>query len=274
MTFPRTPRRAAAALFAVAVTTLASVLAQPALAAPLKILGVEEPPGSYANDKGKAFGLSVDVVAEIQRRVGNKDPIRIVPETDALESARTQPNVVAFSFSRTAEREPQFHWITQVIRKPWVVYALKTTSLKVNSLAGMREIHGIGVVDGDVRAKLLQKDGFTNLLVAAEPEENIQNLLDGKVQAIFYEPAGVAYYCRKLKCGKDAIVNAYSPRSSDVYILMSKGTPAATVKAWQDAAAAMKADGTFEQIAKRWVIKSAMEFGVQSAVANGAVTFK
>lgn len=258
----------------VALAVLALSLAAPAGATEISIYGVEEAPGSYANDKGKALGFAVDVVAEIQKRIGNKDPIRIVAETMALDSARTKPNVVAFSFSRTAEREPQFHWITQVIRKPWVVYALKTTSLSVNSVEGMRAIPKIGVVDGDVRAKYLQKEGFTNLDVVAEPEDNIRNLLDGKVQAIFYEPAGIAFYCRKLHCPKDGIVNAYSPRSSDVYILMSKATAPEIVKAWQDAAKAMKADGTFDAIAKRWVLKSALDFGVDSYLKDGAIVFK
>lgn len=257
------------------LAALLCTLALPARGAePLKIYGVEEAPGSYASDKGKPLGLSVDVIQEIQKRVGNKDRIEIVSETLALDSARSKPNVVAFSFSRTAEREPQFHWIAQVIRKPWVFYALKSSNLAAASTEDMRKVPKIGVVDGDVRAKLLQKENFTNLDVAAEPEDNIANLLSGKVQAIFYEPAGVAYYCRKLKCPKDAIVNVYSPRSSDVYILMSKGTDPAVVKAWQDAAVAMKADGTFDAIAKRWVIRSAMDFGIESALKDGAVVFK
>ena len=249
--------------------------ALPAQAAPpLTIYGVEEAPGSYASDKGKPMGIAVDVVQEIQRRVGSSDPVQIVAETTALDTARTKPNVVAFSFSRTAEREAQFHWITQVIRKPWVLYAKKDGGVTAASLDDMRRLAKIGVVDGDVRAKYLQKEGFTNLLVAAEPEDNIRNLLEGKVQAIFYEPAGVAYYCRKLKCTKEDVASVWSPRSSDVYILMSKGTDPATVKAWQDAAAAMKADGSFEQIARRWVVRAAMDFGIDSAVKDGAVNFR
>lgn len=239
----------------------------------LKIYGVEEAPGSFASNTGRPIGLTVDIAAEIQRRVGNHDPVKIVPETLALESARTQPNVVAFSFSRTAERESQFHWITQVVRKPWVLYALKTSKLEASSLGDMRTIGKIGVVDGDVRAKYLQKEEFGNLVIAADPEENIRNLLNGTVHAIFYEPAGVAFYCRKLKC-ENLLAHVYSPRSSDVYLLMSKGTDPKVVKAWQDAAAAMKSDGTFDRIARRWIFRSAIDFGIESSMDKGVVAFK
>lgn len=253
---------------------LGLVLAVPGLAAPLKIYGVEEPPANYADSKGRATGLVVDVVREIQRRVGNKDPIEIIPETKALDIARSTRNVVLFSFSRTAERESQYIWITQVIRKPWVFYALKDTNLQAASLDDMRKVTAIGVVDGDVRAKYLQKEGFTNLQVAAEPEENLANLLAGKVQAVFSEPAGIAFFCRKLDCTKNPVEPVFTPRSSDVYILMSKGSDPAVVSAWQKAAAAMKSDGTFDQIAKRWIVKAAMDFGVESFEKDGAVNYR
>lgn len=250
------------------------LLAGLAQAKELTIVGVEEPPGSFGNAAGQARGLSVDVVEAIQRRVGNKDPITIVPESDALEWARSRPNVVAFSFTRNAEREDQFHWIVQVIRKPWVVYALKGNTAPVASLDDMRKLGRIGVVDGDVRTRWLQKEKFANLTLVADPSDNIQQLLAGKVDAIFYEPAGVAFYCQKLQCGKDRIASLYSPKASDVYVLMSKGTPDSTVKAWQDAAAVLKADGTLDKIARKWVLKSAVDYGIDSMHRDGVVHFR
>lgn len=254
--------------------TCALMLPLMAAAADIRILGVQEPPGSFASENGTPRGISVDYVREIQKRVGNSDPILIVPETEALAAARLQPNVVAFSFSRTNEREDQFHWIAHVFRKPWVLYVRKDSALKVASIEDMRKATSIGVTEGDVRALWLQKQEFSNLVPVAEPEQNIANLLAGKVEAIFFEPQGVAFYCRKLRCPKGELVNIYSPRSSEVYILMSRGTPEATVRKWKDAAAQIRTDGTFAKMAEKWVLKSALDYGIDSTVRDGVLIFR
>jgi ABC-type amino acid transport substrate-binding protein len=91
----------------------------------LTILTVEEPPSSYLDANGEPAGFSVDMVREIQDRINNSDAIQFVPETRALKTALGSPNVVLFSFSRTQERENQFHWIMLLIRKPWAMYSKK-----------------------------------------------------------------------------------------------------------------------------------------------------
>lgn len=261
--------------FRLAVATLCLAwLACAAKGAELRIVGVEEPPGSFAGEDGEASGISVDYVREIQRRVGNRDRISIVPETDALKLAETQPNVVAFSFSRTEEREDQFRWIAQVFRKPWVLYVRSDSKLQIARIADMRRIRRIGVTAGDVRASWLKKQGFTNLSARPTPEENLARLLAGNIDAFFFEPQGVAFYCQKLRCPRGEPRRLYSPRSSDVYIMMSKQTPEATVRKWKDAAAQIKSDGTFERIAKKWVQKTAADYGIDSALNDGVLIFR
>ncbi|MFZ5722842.1 MAG: substrate-binding periplasmic protein [Pseudomonadota bacterium] len=258
----------------IALFGLLSCAAADSRGAELKILAVEEPPGSYTTQSGEVRGISVDYLREIQRRTGNTDPIEIVPETEALVLAKSRPNIVALSFSRNGEREKQFHWIGQVFRKPWVVYTRKGSTLQIKSVDDMRRIPRIGVTEGDVRAGWLEQQGFTNLVLSPTPEAVIANLLAGKVDALFFEPQGIAFYCRSLKCPPGEPVNAYSPRSSEVYILMSKGTPEATVKKWKDAAAQIKSDGTFEKIARKWIKKSALEYGIDSTLVDGVLIFR
>lgn len=252
---------------------LALALPVPARAG-MTILGVEEPPGSYAAGRGEAQGISVDYVREIQRRVGNSDPVRIVPETTALQMAETRPNVVAFSFSRTPEREQRFVWIGEVFRKPWVVYVRQASTLSIASLDDMRRIPRLGVTAGDVRALWLQGQNFTNLVPVSSPERNLASLLDGKVDAIFFEPQGVAFYCRKLRCPPGEPRNAWSPRSSGVWILMSKATAADVAARWREAATAIRQDGTYEQIARRWIRRAAIDYRIDSTIRDGTLIFR
>lgn len=88
-----------------------------------QILTVEEPPSSYRSATGDLQGLAIDIVHAIQERIGNHDPVQIVPEVRALKIAAESSNVVLVGFSRIPEREQQFNWILLYLRKPWVLYA-------------------------------------------------------------------------------------------------------------------------------------------------------
>lgn len=91
----------------------------------LTLLTAEEPPSSPMNEPGEVEEFSVDIVREIQKRTNNRDPITIFPGIRALKIGSRHPNIVLFSFSRTPEREQQFHWVMLLLRKPWVMYAKK-----------------------------------------------------------------------------------------------------------------------------------------------------
>lgn len=243
-------------------------------AARLTIVGVEESPGSYVDDDGHVQGIAVDYVREIQRRVGNRDRIRLVSESEALHLAGTQPNVVAFSFSRTGQRENSYHWIAQVFRKPWVLYVRQQSPLKVTVADDMRRIGRIGVTRGDIRAQWLQQEHYRNLVLADTPLVNLANLFAGRVDAILFEPHGTAYYCRQAQCPPGEPKALFSPRSSDAYILMSLQTPEATVVRWQEAAAQIRYDGTFERIARRWMGRIAADYGTTSEFRDGVLIFR
>jgi polar amino acid transport system substrate-binding protein len=99
-----------------------------------QILTVEEPPSSYRSATGELQGLAIDIVRAIQERIGNHDPVQIVPEVRALKIAAESSNVVLVGFSRIPEREQHFNWILRYLRKPWVLYARTGESFAIHSL--------------------------------------------------------------------------------------------------------------------------------------------
>lgn len=240
----------------------------------LRILAVEEPPASFAGSDGKPAGYAIDVLREIQRRVGNSDPVFIEPETRVYESGLRSPNVVLLSFSRTAEREDSFFWIARIIHKPWIFYARADDVRAVTSLEDVKALKGVAVVAGDVRARWLQKQNLQNLLPAQSHEQAMRLLLARRVDAVFSEPQGVAWFCRVKGCGGQPPRALWSPKSSDVYIMMSRsGTSPALAARWQEAADAAMADGTVEAIARRWSETSVRDFGIQAVWREGVLDF-
>ncbi len=240
----------------------------------LRIWGLSSPPGNFIDENERFVGLSVDVVREIQQRVGNKDKIEMVPWKRIYRTALKEPNVVFFSAARTPERENKFHWITLMMRKPWALYAKKDSTLQIKSLDDAKKVGGIGVLAGGIRGTWLQQQGFTNIDRVATHELNVAKLVRRRVDLILYSPQGMAHTCREsgYDFGKFKIVLV--PHSSLSYLAMSKnGTSEKTVNLWKEAAHKMKEDGSFEKIAGKWAAYTREKNGIECEVKDGALNF-
>lgn len=242
------------------------------LAAELKILTFDEPPTSYVDENGKLSGFAVEIVREIQHRVSNNDPIELLPEMRALIIASAEPNVVLFSFSRTPDRENQYHWITLLIRKPWVFYMKKNTDIVLRDINDAKQLGTIGVARG-IRSTYLETLGFKNLEAVTNNWQNIKKLFAERVQAIYYEPQGMATECQRLGIPFSEFKQVFVTNYSEVYIAMSKGTDPGIVKNWQDAARNMKDDGTFQRIAEKWATYMSEKYDVICNVGIDALNF-
>lgn len=241
---------------------------------PLRIIAVDEPPLAYTGQRGRIEGLGADFVRELQSRVGDRTEIEMLPELRALQTTEREPNVVLIGFSRTPEREQRFHWIAPLIRKPWVLYVRPGDTREVGSVADLGRFNSIAVVLGDVRERWLRAQGLGNLIDTGSPGQSVRLLQTGRVEALFHEPQGVAWYCRSQGCGAQTPKVAWVARYSDVWVLMSKpGTSLDTVRRWQQAAQVIQADGSWERMARRWSTRSRDEVGIESVWRQGLLEF-
>ncbi|MBF0378748.1 MAG: ABC transporter substrate-binding protein [Desulfamplus sp.] len=260
-----------------AILILLTISIDSALTEELRIWAVDEPPSSFIKEQaGKKVitGFSVDIVREIQRKIGDTTPIEIIPEARVFDFASTEPNIVFFSFSRTPERENMFHWIVMIMRKPWVLYAKKNTDLHINSIADLKKVDRIGVVRGDARTVWLEQHGLFNIEEVSYHEMNLKKLMADRISLFFYEPQGLAYMCRKLGYDIASFEPVLMPYISDVYIAMSKqGTPLETVKLWKDAAIELQSEGIFQRISEKWAKYIIEQYNTNCEVKNGILNF-
>lgn len=245
-----------------------------ASAAPLRVLAVDEPPMAWLDEKGQVDGMGADFVRELQMRIDDHAVIELLPEPRALQAAQQQANVVLIGFSRTPEREPNFHWIAPLIRKPWVLYTRAGDVRRAHSLADLKQFNGIAVVRGDVRERWLRQQGAGNLVGAGTPGQGVRLLQAGRADAFFHEPQSVLWFCRAQGCGESPPVAAWVVRHSDVWLLMSKaGTAPALAQRWQQAAQQMRADGSYERIARLWSERGQREVGIASVWRKGLLEY-
>lgn len=239
----------------------------------IRILSVNEPPANYINENNEAEGYAVDIINALRSVIDTKSKIEFTPEARALNLIRTQPNIILFSISRTPFREKDYRWVGQVFTKKWQVYALTESNIVINSLDDLKALPVIGLVRGDVREEWLINQKFTNLHSVTHHQQNIQRLLMGRVSAIIYEQSGLAHLMKKMNEDEALIEPIFTINESPVYIAMSKKTPRATLKKWQDAFETLKHNGELLQISATWQTKLMNDFNIESKISDQLLTF-
>ncbi len=243
--------------------------------APLRIITIVEPPASYLDSHGQLTGFSVEVVQAIQRSLNDKTPIEIMPEARAIHIARTESNVVLFSFSRTAKREDEFYWLTQLSAKTWSVYALSSNPIQINSLQELRNVNAIGVVRGDIREEWLTEQRFQNLHPSVNHQQNIQRLRSGRLDLIAYESQGIQHLLWEEGLEKTDVRAVYKLKTSDVYLLMSKhGTEPKLMQRWKTAAEKFRQSGQQQFLAEKWQVILKQYHNIDTQAIDGVLYFQ
>jgi polar amino acid transport system substrate-binding protein len=236
------------------ITTLLVLAAFSAglLAQTLTIYCENDPPSQILNSDGSFSGFAVDVVREIQKRVHNSDPIQMVPWARGYDAIQNQPNVLLFSMNRTVDRNPLFQWIGPILESQYGFYVKAESGIVINSLDDAKKLRSIGVYRDDVRDLFLTKSGFTNLDRANDNQTNIRKLMAGHIDSFAGSPLGIVGVLKAAGFQTTDVKLAFIFLRTQSFVAASKSTPSGVVEAWNDALAAMKTDGSFEQILARY----------------------
>lgn len=252
---------------------LCVLLMIPDSAGALTIYTVDEPPGNYLSSSGELVGISVDMVRELQRRVGDTSRIIIMPEKRTLEEAARRDDLLFFSFSRTSEREDAFQWLMPLYRKTWKFYVLKAflqNSYTLEVLRGLR----VGAKIGDVREEFLRNNGFKHVESVTSHASNIRKLELGRIDALVYDSVGMAFDCKEMGVNCADFKDVYEIGYSDVYVIFSRSVDERVVARWRKAGESMVSDGTYEKIARKWAKLLSDQYGIPSTMENGLLIFR
>ena len=227
------------------------ITSQPVLGAELTILTENLPPLNYI-ENDVLVGPSVEIVKDIQRRVGSREQIQVYPWARAYKMALKEENVVLFGTTHTKVRNPQFKWVGPLATKRDILVARKGSDIKINSLEDAKKVGCIGTLRDDTRERLLKREGFTNLEPVSDEQLNAQKLVLGRIDLWAYKKPGLRTVCDLAGVDHNKLEEVYHLREINVSIAFSKQTADSIVEAWRRAFEAMHADGTIIQIRKKW----------------------
>ncbi len=234
--------------------SLLFVFAQPAISQDLTILTENLPPLNYL-ENGVLVGPSVDIVKEIQKRVGSNETIKVYPWARAYKKALTDENVVLFGMTHTKARHDLFKWIGPLATKRDILVALKGSGIKIKTLADAKTVKSIGTLRDDTRERLLKSFGFTNLKPVSDELMKAKKLAMGRIDLWAYKIPGLRTVCELAEVDYHQFKEVYNLREIKVDIAFSKNTSDEIVNKWRTAFDAMLADGTIKQIQKKWNLR-------------------
>lgn len=221
-------------------------------AQPLTIYTEISPPDQYLDPNGELAGFGHDIVREIQRRTGNTDPIEVVPWIRGYKAIQERPNVVLFSMARSEERDSLFKWVGPLRETAYSFYARADSKSVLKSLEDARGLKWIGVYKEDARDQYLTKQGFTNLDRSIDSQVILKKLMAGRIDCMVETADGIGDLAKAVGFKREDVREVFSFLKVQIYIAFSKAAPTATVKAWSRALQAMKRDGSFERIHRRY----------------------
>lgn len=221
-------------------------------AQPLTIYTEIAPPNQFLDGNGVLTGYYVELVREIQKRTGNADPIQVVPWIRGYNEVLAKPNVLLFSVVRSKERDPLFQWVGPAAESAFSFYVRADSKVVIRHLKDAKKLRLIGVYKEDIRDQFLTRSGFTNLDRSIDMETMVKKLMAGRIDALVGAAEGIPQIAESAGYQAGDIKAVFSFMKVQTYLAFSKGTPSNVVRTWQRSLNAMRQDGTFEAIFRKY----------------------
>jgi len=235
----------------------------------LNVVTNDEPPMNYLNMNGQLTGFASDFVEEIKQRLGNKDPIQVLPWSRITNKFFTEPNTVIFTVARMEEREDLFHWISIIDRNAWVLLTKRDSEIEIDPESDLNDLGSIAVLRDDGRDRLLRSLNIENIETVSSWSQAVRMLSSGRVPLILYAASSFANTCKDIGYDFHDFKVVQVVKKIDAYIVMSKETDLEVVRRWQETAAEIKADGTYERIMEEWIDKIEDDYGLECFLKDG-----
>lgn len=212
------------------------------------------PPYNY-EIKGRAEGVSTEVVRAILDRMELDASIQVYPWVRAYQMALNEPSVAIFSLARSPEREERFHWIGVVAPAKAHFYSLKSRDdIDLDSVSDAKE-YLTGVYRNSSPESYLSSEGFRvdEHLMSVYDNQRLYRLLkleriDLWVSVDYAVPAIVEKVGDEAETMVKPVLPLPAVAAEGLYLALSRETPVPVVERFREAYQSIRQDGTLERI--------------------------
>lgn len=224
----------------------------------VKILTEEFPPYNFTRN-GKITGFSTEVVDAVLKEIKVQGTIQSLPWARAYETAHESQDILIYSIGRSKERDKLFKWVGVIAPTNYYLYSWSGKNIKIAHLEEAKK-YQIGTVNEDVGEQFLVSKGFVkgqNLQSSVKYELNYEKLKAGRVD-LWIMPELVAYFLARQAGDDPAKVLAPAFPVAEIgsdgyYMAFGAKTSDALVDRFRAGLEAIKKNGTFDALKKKWL---------------------
>lgn len=225
----------------------------------IRVVTEELPPFNMTLN-GEITGLSTEVVRAVFDHLGLQADIQSLPWARAYDVALHGENVLIYSITRTPQRDPLFKWVGSIAPTHWYLFALSGRPLTLGSLEDAHA-YQIATVKEDVGEQYLIAHGFAvgrELQPSYRYELDFEKLKQGHVDLWIANELNAHYLVRQGGDDPEVVLRrvlALPDLGGDDGLNMAFGpnTPDALVERFREGLSAIRANGTYEAILRRWM---------------------
>ncbi len=221
-----------------------------ALAAPPLVITAEHSPPASMRVGDQVVGRESEKIREMLARTGFAYSIDVLPWKRAFTMAQRDPYTCVYSTSRTPEREKQFKWVGPTDEAQWVLMGRAGRKYDVHSLDDARKLR-IGTYNGDARDEFLRARGF-EVDGAPDNASNPKKLLLDRIDLWAVGVRNNDLSALALYAAPEQIVPVLTFHHVKVYLACNPSVPDAMVARMNAALDAMRKDGTFTRLEKKY----------------------
>lgn len=219
-------------------------------AEPMHLVSLEFPPYYTIIEDGKPpSGFSFDILQELARRVGSSPEVEILPVARAVDAMMNTPNRLGTA-TLTDARKPLFTWIAKVASDQLVIATPK--GKRVNTLDNLPKDARLGVLLASTMEKRVNDLGFTQVSPVRLESMNLAMLRNGRLDAWLSYASLIKYECAKAGLPLNSFEYSEPFGIFHFYLVTSKDTKEEVYAPYRDAFRAMRKDGKYDEIIKKY----------------------
>ncbi|HEX5394069.1 MAG TPA: transporter substrate-binding domain-containing protein [Rhodocyclaceae bacterium] len=229
---------------------MASLVAPTHAAEPMHLVSLEFPPYYTIVEEGKPLsGFSYEILQELARRVGTSTEVEILPVARAVDAMMKTPNWLGTA-TMTEARKPLFTWIAEVARDQLVIATPK--GKRVATLEDLPKDARLGVLLASTMEKLVNDRGFKQVSPVRVETLNLEKLKKNRLDAWLSYASLIKYESSKAGLPLDSFEYSEPVGVFHFYLVTSKETKEEVYGPYRDAFRAMRKDGTYDRIVKKY----------------------
>lgn len=228
-------------------------------AEPMRLVSMDFPPYYTIIEHDRPLsGFSYDILQELARRVGSSTEVEILPVPRAVDIMMKTPNRLGTA-TMTDARKPLFTWVAEVATDQLIVATPK--GRRVAALDDLPRGARLGVLLASTMEKRVRDMGFTRVSAIRSESLNLAKLKEGRIDAWLSYVSLIRYECAKAGVPPETFDYSEPFGVFHFYLVTSPETKEAAIAPYRDAFRAMRADGTYDKIVKKYggMVTSAKE---------------